>query len=134
MSLTNEVSIGELDQISDEVKELLKRRPDLSAQLNSVRRNLLRMKVALSELEELRSEHITGDLTADTYLTRRKKLKMDFMTAKDSIDDETLNELLNQIGDKGEKSRLTKIKNAITSNKDLISFLFQLLSTILAKK
>lgn len=134
MSPSNEVSTGELDQVSNEIKELLKKRPDLSDQLNSIRSNILRMKVALSELEELRNEFIKGDLTEDTYLTRRKKLKMDFMTAKDSIDDKTLNDLLNQIGDKDEKSRLTKIKNTITSNKELISFLFQLLSTILTKR
>jgi len=132
--LSNDVSFEELDQISDEVKELLKKRPDLSAQLISVRENLLRMKVALSELEELRSEYGRGDLTEDTYLTRRKKLKMDFMAAKEGISDEVLNQFLDQVKDKEEKSRLTKIKNAIMSNKDFISFLFQLLSTILAKK
>jgi flagellar biosynthesis component FlhA len=130
----NEVSIEEVDQILDQVKELQKNRPDLSAHLNSMRRNLLRMRVALSELEELRDEHSRGDLTEDTYLTRRKKLKMDFMSAKDNISDETLNELLEQVEDKEEKSRLTKIKNVIMSNKDLISFLFQILSTILTKK
>jgi hypothetical protein len=130
----SEGSIEEIDQILDQIKELQKARPDLSSRVDSMKSNLLRMRVALSELEELRDEHSKGDLTEDTYLTRRKKLKMDLMSAKVNIDEEILSELLEQVEDKEEKSTLTKIKNAIVSNKDLISFLSQILTTILTKK
>jgi len=133
MSPLSEPSTVDLDQVSDQIKELIKRRPDLENQLKPIRRHLVDMKVALSELEELREEHDRGKITEDTYLTRRKKLKTDYMLARDSIGDQATADLLGQVKDQNEKSRLAKLKDAVSSNKGYILFLLELVSTILKK-
>lgn len=131
MSPLKEPSIADLDQASDQIKELIGKRPDLEDQLQTLRRNLIEMKVAHSELEELREEHNRGKLTEDMYLTRRMKLKTDYMLAREGISDVTINNLLGEVKDPKEKSRLQKIKDALKSNKDYILFLIEIGSTIL---
>jgi chaperonin cofactor prefoldin len=131
MSPLKEPSIADLDQASDQIKELIAKRPDIEDQLKTLRQHLVEMKVALSELEELRDEHNRGKLTEDMYLTRRMKLKTDYMSTREDISDITINNLLGEVKDQKEKSRLQKIKDAIKSNKDYILFLMEIGSTIL---
>jgi len=126
-----EPSIADLDQASEQIKELIVKRPDLEDRLKPLRRQLVEMKVALSELEELREEHNRGKLTEDMHLTRRMKLKTDYMLAREGIKDTTINNLLSEVRNQNEKSRLQKIKDAIKSNKDYILFLIEIGSTIL---
>ena len=131
MSSLKEPSIADLDQASEQVKELIDKRPDLEGQLKQLRQHLVEMKVALSELEELREEHHCGKITEDMYLTRRMKLKRDYMLAREDISDVTVNNLLGEIKDPKEKSRLQKLKDAIKSNKDYILFLIEMGATVL---
>lgn len=130
MSSLKEPSIADLEQASDQIKDVITKRADLEDQLKPLRRHLTEMKVALSELEELREDHNRGKITEDMYLTRRMKLKRDYMFAREGISDLTINSLLGEVKDQKEKSRLQKIKDAIKSNKDYILFLIELGSTI----
>ena len=75
------------------------------------------MKVALSELEELREDHNRGKITEDMYLTRRMKLKTDYMLAREGISDLVINKLLGEVKDQKEKSRLQKIRILLSQTK-----------------
>lgn len=131
MSPLKEPSIADLEQASDQIKDVIAKRPNLEEQLKPLRRHLTEMKVALSELEELREDHNRGNITEDMFLTRRMKLKRDYMLAREGISDLTIDNLLGEVKDQKEKSRLQKIKDAIKSNKDYILFLMEIGSTIL---
>ena len=128
---TREPSIRDLDQASDQLKELLSKRPELGEQIKTIRKQLIEMKVALSELEELREEHERGRLTEDMYLTRRMKLKTDYFLAREGISDFEINNLLGEVKDQTEKSRLQKLKDKILSNKDTILFIAEIGASLL---
>ena len=128
---TREPSTRDLDQASDQLKELLSKRPELGEQIKTVRKQLIEMKVALSELEELREEHERGRLTEDMYLTRRMKLKTDYLLAREGISDFEINNLLDEVKDQNEKSRLQKLKDKIISNKDTILFIAEIGASLL---
>jgi len=53
--------------------------------------------------------------------------------ARDAITDQTIIDLLDQVEDQNEKSRLARLKDAIVANKNLILFLMETLSVILLK-
>jgi chaperonin cofactor prefoldin len=126
-----EPSTADLDQASDQFKELLSKRPELGERVRILRRQLIEMKVALSELEEIREEHERGRLTEDMYLTRRMKLKTDYLLASESISELEINSLLDEVKDPIEKSRLQKLKDKIISNKDKILFLVEIGASLL---
>jgi dephospho-CoA kinase len=126
-----EPSIRDLDQASDQLKELISKRPELGEQLKSIRKQLVEMKVALSELEELREEYQRGRLTEDMYLTRRMKLKTDYLLAREGLSDAEISNLFNEVKDQNEKSRLQKLKNKIVSNKDMILFIIEVGASLL---
>lgn len=54
MSALKEPTITDLDQASAQMKELMFKRPDLEDQIKMLRQYIVEMKVALSELGELR--------------------------------------------------------------------------------
>ena len=131
MSALKEPTITDLDQASAQMKELMFKRPDLEDQIKMLRQYIVEMKVALSELGELREENIRGNITEDAYHVRRKKLKTDYMLAREGISDLAINNLLNEIKEPNEKSRLSRIKETIRSNKDTILFIMEVGSTLL---
>lgn len=130
MPSLKEPSSQDLDQTADQVEGLMRKRPDLEEQLRPLKQHLVEMKVALSELEELREEHIRGNITEDAYFVRRKKLKTDYMLARQSISEHTISYLLGQVTEPNEKSRLQKLKDAISSNKEFVLFILNVASTI----
>jgi hypothetical protein len=91
------------------------------------------MKVASLELEELRTEFHRGDLTEDTYLSRRKKLRMDFVSAQDEIKTKMLDRIIEKVDDRDTRSRLVKAKDAIVSSKDLILLIAEIITKIIPK-
>lgn len=129
--LNNEPSVIDLEQVSTQLKELTTKRPELENEIKSIRRQIIEMKVALSELDELRQDHDRGRLTEDTYLTRRMKLKTDYLLAREGISDIAVDNMLNAIKEPNEKSRLQKIKDKISSNKDTILFISQIGASLL---
>lgn len=128
---TTEPSIRDLDQASDELKKLLSKRPELGEQIKNIRKQLIEMKVALSELEELREEYQKGRLTEDMYLTRRMKLKTAYLTAREGFSDSEISSLLNEVKDQNEKSRLQRLRDKIMSNKDTILFIIEIGASLL---
>jgi len=131
--LRNEASHEELEQLSEQIVGATQRKPELATHLRSILNNVQRMKVAKLELEELRTEHYRGDITEDMYLTRRKKLRMDLVSAKDEIQGKMLDKLIESVKEEKAKSMLAKAKEAVVSHKDLILFLTELLTKILPK-
>jgi hypothetical protein len=129
----NEVSYQELDELSERLTEAIEKKPELSSQLKPILNNVQRMKVAAQELDELRTEYHRGDVTEDTYFNRRKKLRMDLVSAQDEIKGKMLDKLIENVKDEQSKSRLTRAKEAIVSNKDFILFLAELITKILPK-
>jgi len=129
----NEPSYEELEQLSEQIGEAMQKKPELSGYLKLVLNNVQRMKVAMLEMEELRTEYYRGDFTEDTYLNRRKKLRTDLVTASDELKGKMLDKLIENIKDDKTKSTLTKAKEAIVSNKDLILFIAELIAKILPK-
>lgn len=127
----DEVSANELDQLSLQLIEAIEKEPELSITLKSTLNSVQRMKVAIQELDELRTEFYRGDVLEDTYLNRRKKLHMDLVSAGDEIKGKSLNKLLDSVKDEHTKSKLARAKEVIMSNKELISFLSGLLLKIL---
>jgi predicted nuclease with TOPRIM domain len=126
MSLHNEPSITDLDQASDQMKELQFKRPDLDDKVKGLRKSIIEMKVALSELEELRDDFDRGNITDENYRVRRKKLKTDYLIARESINDISINSLLGEVQEVSEKSRLEKIRDCVNSNKEKISLLMEI--------
>lgn len=53
------------------------------------------------------------------------------MLAREGISDLAINNLLNEIKEPNEKSRLSRIKETIRSNKDTILFIMEVGSTLL---
>jgi hypothetical protein len=133
MPSLQEPSPKDLDQTADQLEGLMRKRLDLEEQLRSLKRHLVEMRVALSELEELREEHTRGNITEDAYFVRRKKLKTDYMLARESISENTISYLLNQVTEPNEKSRLQRLKDAVSSNKEFVLLILDVVSTILKK-
>ena len=128
-----EPSLKDLDQTTDQLENLRKKKPDLEEELRPLKRNLTEMRVALSELEELRDEHACGNITEDAYFVRRKKLKTDYMQAREGISENAIGLLLNEVTEPNEKSRLQRLRDKVSSNKELVLFILNVASTILKK-
>jgi hypothetical protein len=109
------------------------KKPELSSTLKPILDNIQRMKVAMLEIEELRTEFHQGDVTEETYLNRRKKLRTDLITASDELKGKMLDKLIENIKDDKTKSILNRAKEAIVSNSDLILFIADLITKILPK-
>jgi len=133
MSSLQEPSPKDLDQTADQLEGLMRKRLDLEEQLRPLKRHLVEMRVALSELEELREEHTRGNITEDAYFVRRKKLKTDYMLARESISENIIIYLLNQVTEPNEKSRLQRLKDAVSSNKEFVLLILDIVSTVLKK-
>lgn len=130
MSSFKEPSIADIDQASEQITLLMNKRTDLEDQLKPLRKHLIEMRVALSELEELRDEADRGDITEDAHHVRRKKLKKAYLMARENITDAAIGKLIDEVKDQGEKSRLQRFKDCIRSNKDTILFLIEVGSTL----
>jgi hypothetical protein len=91
------------------------------------------MKVATLEKQELTVEFNRGDVTQDTYFTRRKKLRTDIVSCQNKLKLEMLDTAIDKVEEKETKNRLTRLKEAIVSNKDLFIFLGQLAATFISK-
>jgi len=133
MPSLQEPSLKDLDQTAEQLESLMKKRLDLKEQLVPLKRHLVEMRVALSELEELREEHTRGNITEDAYFVRRKKLKTDYMLERESMRENTVSCLLNQVTEPNEKSRLQRLKDAVSSNKEFVLLILDIASTILKK-
>ena len=120
MSLSNEPSIADLDRVSAQLKELMAKRPDLVEKVKEIRNSIVDMKVASVELEELRSDFERGNITDDNYRVRSKKLRKDYLLAKESINDLSIESLLDEVKENNEKTRLGKAWECIKSNKEKI--------------
>lgn len=91
------------------------------------------MKVATLEIKELREEFNRGDLTQEMYLVRRKKLRTDIVSSQNKLRLEMLDPVIAKVEEQETKSKLTRFKEAIVSNKELIVFVGQLAATFLGK-
>lgn len=129
----SEFSYEELDELLEKMNETIQEKPELSLRLRPIVNEIQRLKVAMLELDELKQEFYCGDLTEDTYLTRRKKLRMDITVARNRITGNMLPELVKDAKDDETKSTWTKAKEAIRANKDVIILITQLATTILSK-
>jgi len=127
----NEFSYEELDGLIDTFNETIQEKPELSNTLKPVITSIQKVKVAMLELDELREDNLRGDITEDVYLNRRKKLRMDLIVARDEVS-RALPRLVKDAKDE-QKSTLTKAKEALRANKDLIITLAKLAMTILSK-
>jgi len=127
----NEFSYEELDGLIDTFNETVREKPELSDTLNPVITSIQKVKVAMLELDELREDNLRGDITEDVFLNRRKKLRMDLVVARDEVS-RALPRLVKDAKDE-QKSTLTKAKEALRANKDVIITLAQLATTILSK-
>ena len=127
----NEFSYEELDELIDTFNETIQEKPELSDTLKPVITSIQKVKVAMLELDELREDNLRGDITEDVYLNRRKKLRMDLIVARDEVS-RALPRLVKDAKDE-QKSTLTKAKEALRANKDLIITLAKLATTILSK-
>jgi len=127
----NEFSYEELDGLIDTFNETIQEKPELSDSLKPVITSIQKVKVAMLELDELRENNLRGDITEDVFLNRRKKMRMDLVVARDEVS-RALPRLVKDAKDE-QKSTLTKAKEALRANKDLIITLAQLATTILSK-
>jgi hypothetical protein len=127
----NEFSYEELDGLIDTFNETVREKPELSDSLKPVITSIQKVKVAMLELDELREDNLRGDITEDVYLNRRKKLRMDLVVARDEVC-RALPRLVKDAKDE-QKSALTRAKEALKTNKDLIITLAKLATTILSK-
>ena len=127
----NEFSYEELDGLIDTFNETIQEKPELSNTLKPVITSIQKVEVAMLELDELREDNLRGDITEDVYLNRRKKLRMDLIVARDEVS-RALPRLVKDAKDE-QKSTLTKAKEALRANKDLIITLAKLAMTILSK-
>jgi hypothetical protein len=127
----NKFSYEELDELIDKFNEAIEEKPELSDSLKPVIMNIQKMKVAMLELDELEENNLRGDITEDVYLNRRKKLRMDLIVARDRVS-RMLPRLVKDAKDE-QKATLTKTKEVLRANKDLIITLVQLATAILSK-
>lgn len=122
-----------IDDITGKLIESIHNKPELSNLFQPILDTLERIKVAKLEMDALEKEYYRGDLTDDTYLTRRKKLRTDLVSSQNKLRLEMLEPVINKIEEKETKSRFQKMKEAIISNKDLFVFIGQLALSFLNK-
>jgi hypothetical protein len=121
----------EMDNLNDaiqKINEIIKVKPELSSKLLNLRKQLETMKVSLIELGNLRDDFERGNITNENYRVQSKKLRTDIERAKNDAD---LLGILASVEEKEKKPILTRLKNAVISNKDFIIIVLEILKTII---
>lgn len=124
-------TIYEMNNLNDaiqKINEIIKVKPELSLKLLNLRKQLETMKVSLIELENLRDDFERGNITNENYRVQSKKLRTDIERAKNDAD---LMGILDSVEGKEKKPILTRLKNAVLSNKDFIVLVLEILKTII---
>jgi len=129
--MIDEISYEDLTFLVNELISLLKKNPDLSTKINRLLTILQTMRVSRHELNKLEEDFHRGNVTEDTYYTRRKKLVMDYIKSKDEMLIASLNELQKKVTNKKEKTIINKIKSAINNNADWLSLILQLIELMI---
>jgi Tfp pilus assembly protein PilO len=120
----------ELDDIEDAILKTnlaIKKKPDI-VELHQLRRNLEGMKVALAQMKKLRDDFDRGNIITEQYWVQDKKLKTDFERCRNEA---LVLDIIQKLPEE-EKSRLTRIKEAVVSNKDFIFLVVQVAQTIIS--
>jgi hypothetical protein len=120
----------ELDDIEDAILKTnlaIKRKPDI-VELHQLRRNLEGMKVALTQMNKLRDDFDRGNIITEQYWVQDKKLKTDFERCRD---EGLVLDIVQKLPEQ-EKSRLTRIKEAVVSNRDFIFLVVQVAQAIVS--
>lgn len=126
--METKIEIEDLDEVIQKINETIKNKPELSSELLKLRRQLENMKVAMIELENLREDFERGNITSENYRIQSKKLRTDLERSKNEAD---LMNIINRIEEKEKRSILTRLKDTITSNKEFIKFILEVLKIIL---
>jgi hypothetical protein len=102
----------------------------MTSELTELRKKMETMKVASLQLASLRDDFERGNLTTEDYQVQSKKLRMDVERARNEAD---LLSIIHHIKSEEKKSILLRLKETITSNKDFIIAVAEILKSILAR-
>ena len=127
----NDVDVSDLDFTIKKINAAIKERPDLASSLLELRKKIETMKVAVLELRKLRDDFERGNITTEDYLVYSKRLKLDLERARNEAN---LLDILDRIKDEEKRSKLSRLKDAIVSNKDFILVVLEILSAVLGKR
>ena len=127
----NDVDVSDLDFTIKKINAAIKERADLASSLLELRKKIERMKVAVLELRKLRDDFERGNITTEDYLVYSKRLKLDLERARNEAN---LLDILDRIKDEEKRSKLSRLKDAIVSNKDFILVVLEILSAVLGKR
>jgi Tfp pilus assembly protein PilO len=120
----------DLDDIEDAILKTnlaIKKKPDI-IELRQLRRNLEGMKIALTQSTKLRDDFDRGNIITEQYWVQDKKLKTDFERCRNEA---LVFDIIQKLPEE-EKSRLTKMKEAVVSNKDFLFLVVQVAQTIIS--
>lgn len=127
----NDIDVDDLDSTIRKINSAIKERPDVASSLLELRKKIETMKIAALELRKLRDDFERGNITTETYLVHSKKLKLDLERAKNEAN---LLDILDGIKDEEKKSKLSRLKDTIVSNKDFIFVVLEILSAVLGRR
>ncbi len=120
----------DLDDIEDAILKTnlaIKKKPEI-VELHQLRRNLEGMKIALTQMKKLRDDFDRGNIITEQYWVQDKKLKTEFERCRNEA---LVLDIIQKLPEE-EKSRLTRIKEAVVSNKDFIFLIVQVAQTIIS--
>jgi hypothetical protein len=102
-----------------------------SQNMSNLRDEIVQLQSTVEELDSMEKEHRLGYLPHETYLLRHDQLTYRKNRLIKEIRDRDFKEAINKIDDKSEKSRLSRVREAIASHEDVIGATIQLVTTIL---
>lgn len=117
------VTVAGIDALVDQVNRVNADVPDadVKRELESMKVMLADMRVALVELENVEEKYQRGDVPADTYFDRRKKLVRDFFAARDRIPDAIVPNVAMLASSPEEKGQLMKFRGFLKDNREFIA-------------
>jgi hypothetical protein len=117
-----EITVEEIDKLVNQVNQAIGEVNDVVVrrELEFMKARLADMRVALLELENVEDKYLRGDVTADNYFDRRKKLVRDFFIARDQIPDTVVTIVTERASSSEVKAQLIKFKELLKDNKKFI--------------
>lgn len=121
-------SISELGYAGEQIIEYSKKIPNIivKEQFVDIKDDVIGMKVAVAELQNLQEQFDRGNIITEIYVDRHKKLLRDLYSYRDNIVDIIIPKITEQIMVEEQKSKISSLKTLLKNNKDFVSNLLQL--------